>query len=147
MRLHLLTFILLTKLYSQASFHLDKSVQFSCSVLSDSFQPNRLQHARLPCPSPTPGAYSNSCPSSQWCHRTLILCRPLLLLPSIFPSIRDFSNESVLRMRWPKYWIFSYIIMTVTVFLTLIWGEGLGVNNLILLYSRMSFYISIHTAN
>ena len=77
----------------------------------------------------------------------LILCNPLLLLPSIFPSIRVFSNESVLRMRWPKYWIFSYIIMTVTVFLALIWGERLGVNNLILLYSRMSFYISIHTAN
>ena len=37
----------------------------------------------------------------------LILCRPLLLLPSIFPSIRVFSNESVLRIRWPKYWSFS----------------------------------------
>ena len=40
----------------------------------------------------------------------LILCRPLLLLPSIFPSIRVFSNESVLRMRWPKYWSFSFSI-------------------------------------
>ena len=76
----------------------------------------------------------------------LILCHPLLL-PSIFSSIRVFSIESVLRIRWPKYWIFSYIIMTVTVFLTLIWGEGLGVNNLILLYSRIPFYVSIHTAN
>ena len=44
------------------------SVQFSCSVLSDSLQPHGLQHARLPCPSPTPGACSNSCPSSWWCH-------------------------------------------------------------------------------
>ena len=43
-------------------------VQFSCSVMSDSLQPHGLQHARLPCPSPTPGACSNSCPSSRWCH-------------------------------------------------------------------------------
>ena len=43
-------------------------VQFSCSVVSDSLQPHGLQHARPPCPSPTPGAYSNSCPLSQWCH-------------------------------------------------------------------------------
>ena len=41
----------------------------------------------------------------------LILCRPLLLLPSIFPSIRVFSNESTLRMRWPKYWSFSFSII------------------------------------
>ena len=54
----------------------------------------------------------------------LILCRSLLLLPSIFPSIRVFSNESVLHIRWPTYWIFHYIIMTVTVLLTLIWGRG-----------------------
>ena len=46
------------------------SVQFSCSVVSNSLRPNGLQHARLPCPSPTPGAYSNSCPSRQWCHPT-----------------------------------------------------------------------------
>ena len=45
--------------------------QFSCSVMSDSLRPHGLQHARLPCPSPTPGAYSNSCPSSQWCHPTI----------------------------------------------------------------------------
>ena len=56
----------------------------------------------------TPGAYSNSCPSSQWCH-PIILCR-LLLQPSIFPSIRVFSNESVLHIRWPKYWSFSFSI-------------------------------------
>ena len=47
------------------------SVQFSCSVISDSWQPHGLQHARLPCPSPTPGAYSNSQPLSQWCHPTM----------------------------------------------------------------------------
>ena len=47
------------------------SVQFSRSVLSDSFQPHGLQHARLPCLSPTPGAYSNSCPLSRWCPPTI----------------------------------------------------------------------------
>ena len=45
--------------------------QFSCSVISDSLWPHRLQHARLPCPSPTPEAYSNSCPLSRWCHPTI----------------------------------------------------------------------------
>ena len=47
------------------------SVQFSLSVLSNSFWHHGLQHARLPCPSPMPGAYSNSCSSSQWCHSTI----------------------------------------------------------------------------
>ena len=47
-----------------------RSVPFSCSVVSDSLPPRGLQHASLPCPSPTPGAYSDSCPSSQWCHPT-----------------------------------------------------------------------------
>ena len=89
----------------------DSSVQFSRSVVSDSLYPQGLQHARLPCLAPTPRAYSKSCPSSQWYHYNhLILCRTLLLLPSIFPSIRVFSNESVLCMRWPKYWSFSFSI-------------------------------------
>ena len=47
------------------------SVQFSCSVLSDSLWPHGLQHARLPCPSPTPRVYSNPCPLSRWCHPTI----------------------------------------------------------------------------
>ena len=84
------------------------SVQFSCSVVSDTLRPHELQHSRPPCPSPTPGGRSNSYPSSRWCH--LILCRPLLLLPLIPPSIRVISNESTLRMRWPKYWSFSFSI-------------------------------------
>ena len=84
------------------------SVQFSCSVVSDSFRPHESQHTRPPCPSQTPGVYSDSCPSSRWCH--LILCRPLLLLLPTPPSIRVFSNESALRMRWPKYWSFSFSI-------------------------------------
>ena len=88
------------------------SVQFSCSVVSDSLWPHGLQHTRLPCPSSTPGVYPNSCPLGQWCHPTISssVTRPLLLLPSIFSSIRVFSNESALCIRWPKYWSFSFNI-------------------------------------
>ena len=85
-------------------------IQFSHSVMSDSLWPHGLQHTRLPYPSPTPGAYSNSCPSSWWCHPTISSCYPLLLLPSGLPSIRDFSNKSVLHIRWPKYCSFSFSI-------------------------------------
>ena len=172
------------------------SVQFSCSVVSDSLWPQESQHVRPPCPSPTPRVYSNSCPLSSWCHPAisssvfpfsscsqsllasgsfpvsqlfawggqrayqkawyyyissvqslshvqlcspmnlsmpglpvhhqlpestqthvhgllmpsnhLILCCPLLLLPSIFPSLRVFSNEPALRIRWPQCWSFSF---------------------------------------
>ena len=80
---------------------------FSRSVVSNSLQPHGLQHARLPCPSLSPRVYSNSCPLSRWCHNHLILCQPLLLLPSTFPSIRVFSNKSALHIRWPEYWSFS----------------------------------------
>ena len=76
--------------------------------MSDSLRPHGLQHARLPCPSLTWEAYSNSCPLSRWSNH-LILCHSLLL-PSIFPSIRVFSDKSVLRIRWPKYWSFSFSI-------------------------------------
>ena len=77
--------------------------------MSDFLQPHRMQHSRPPCPLSTPRACSHICPSSQWCHPTIsLLCRPLLLLPSIFPSIRVFSNESVLRITWPNYWSFSF---------------------------------------
>ena len=82
------------------------SVQFSCSVVFDSLRPHGLQNTRFPCPSPTPRAYSNSLsiklvmPSNH-----LILCHPLLLLPSFFPSIRVFSNESVLCPPDAKNWL------------------------------------------
>ena len=84
------------------------SVQFSCSVVSYSLRPREPQQARPPCPSPTPGVYPNSCPWMPSSH--LILCRPLLLLPPIPPSISVFSSESTLHMRWPKYWSFSFNI-------------------------------------
>ena len=80
-------------------------MSFSHSVVPDSLWPHRLQHTRLPCPSPSPGACSNPCLLKGITH--LLLCCPLLLPPSIFPSIRVFSNESVLWIRWPKYWSFS----------------------------------------
>ena len=85
----------------QYSFSL---VQFSHLVLSNSLQPHGLQHTRLPCPPPTPGACSNSCSWSQWCNPTTSssVIPSLLLLPSIFPSIRVFSNESVLHIKWPR---------------------------------------------
>ena len=92
---------------SPYGFH---SVQFSPSVVSDFFWPHGLQHARLPCPSPISGACSSSCSSSQWYHSTISSCHLLLLPPSIFPSIRAFSNDSALCIRWPKYWSFSFSI-------------------------------------
>ena len=85
------------------------SVQFSHSVMSNSLQPNGLQPTRPPYPSPTPGACSNSSIESVMPSNHLILCCTLLL-PSIFPNIRVFSNESVIRIRWPKYWSFSFSI-------------------------------------
>ena len=76
----------------------------------DSETPWTLQHARLPCPSLSPGVYSQSHPLSQWCHPTISSCHRLLFLPSIFPSIRIFSKESALHIRWPKAWSFSFSI-------------------------------------
>ena len=78
--------------------------------MSNTLQPHGLQHTRLPCPSPTPRAYSNMSIESGMPSNHLILCRPLILPPSIFPSTRVFSNGSVLRIRWPKYWSFSFSI-------------------------------------
>ena len=78
--------------------------------MSNSLWPHGLQHARPPCPSQTPWVYSNSSPLSQWCHPAISSCRPLLLLPSLFPSIRIFSSESALHIRWSNYWSFSFNI-------------------------------------
>ena len=87
------------------------SVQFSGSVVSDSLQPHESQHARPPCPSPTPGVYSNSCPSSRWCHPAISSSVvPFFSCPPILPSIRVFSSESTLCIRWPKYWSFNFSI-------------------------------------
>ena len=83
------------------------SVQFSCSVVSNSLQPHEPQQA---CPSPTPSLPKPMSIESVMPPNHLTLCRPLLLLPSIPPSIRVFSNESALCIRGPKYWSLSFSI-------------------------------------
>ena len=80
------------------------SVQFGCSVVSDSLRPHELQHARLH----SWGVLKLMSIKSVMPSHCLILCCPLLLPPSLFPSIRVFSSESVLCIRWPKYWSFSF---------------------------------------
>ena len=90
-------------------WHWGTSVQFSsvtqlCPTLCDPMNcsiPGLSVHHQLL-------ELSNSCPSSWWCHPAFILCFLLLLLPPIPPSIRVFFSESTLRMRWPKYWSFSF---------------------------------------
>ena len=78
------------------------SVQFSCSVMSDSLRPPESQHTRPPCPSPTPGVHSNSRPSSQWCHPAISSSVvPFSSCPQSLPAW-VFSNESALRMRYPS---------------------------------------------
>ena len=75
-----------------------------------SSQPHGLQHNRLPYPSPSPGVCPSSCSLHQWCHPANSSSYNPLLLPSNFPSIRDFSNESAVRIRCPKYWSFIFSI-------------------------------------
>ena len=99
------------------------TVQFSHLVTSSSLRPHGLQHTRPPCPSPSPGVYSYSCPFSQWCHPTIsssVIPLSLLLRTSIFSSISVFSNESALHIRWPKYWSFSFSISPSNEYLGLI---------------------------
>ena len=98
---------LLTQMSTQNFHSISVSVQFNSVAQSClTLQPHGLQHTRLPCPSPTPRTYSNSCPLSQWCH------------PTISSSVVPFSSHlqsfpasgSALCIRWPKYWSFSFNI-------------------------------------
>ena len=83
------------------------SIQFSPSVMSNSLQSHGLQHARPPCPLPAPGVYSNSCSLSQWCYPAISSSVvPFSSHLQSFPASE--SSESVLRIRWPKYWGFSF---------------------------------------
>ena len=92
------------------SHKLQGSVQFSRSVMSDSLWPHESQHARPPCPLPTPGVYSNSCPSSQWCHPAISSSAvSFSSYAQAFPALGSFPM-SQLFMRWPKYWSFSFSI-------------------------------------
>ena len=72
------------------------SVQFSCSVVSDSLWPHELQHARTPCPSPTPGVHSKSCPLSWWCHPTISSSVvPFFSCPQSFPALGFFQMSQL----------------------------------------------------
>ena len=86
------------------------SVHFGCSVVSDSLQPYGLQHDRLPCPSPTPRACSNSCSSSRWCHPTISSSVvPFSSCLQSFPASGLFQWV-IICIRWPKYWSFIFSI-------------------------------------
>ena len=80
--------------------------------MSDSLRPHELQHARPPCPSPTPGVYSNSCPSSWWCHPAISSSVvPFSSCPQSLPVSGSFPvSQKWVGMRWPKYWNFSFSI-------------------------------------
>ena len=92
-----------------------QSVSFSHSVVSDFLQPHGLQHARLPCPSPSPETYSNSCPLSRWCHPTI--SKSVVPFSSCLRSSqhRGLCCESVCRIRWPKYWSLKTQILENTI--------------------------------
>ena len=101
-------FLLLICFLTLKFYHTYKklSVQFSHSVVYNSVTP---WTTALPCSSPTPRAYSNSCPSCQWCHPTISSCViPFSSCLQSFPALGSFSNESALHIRWPKYWSFSF---------------------------------------
>ena len=83
--------------YKSSNFLYFHSSLFSRWVMSDSLQAHELQHARLPCPSPSPGVHSNTCSFSWWCHPTISSCLPFLLLPLVFSSISLFQWVSCLH--------------------------------------------------
>jgi len=91
-----------------ANKHIKRSLFIQFSSVAQScltLRPHELQHTKPPCPSPTPRVRPNPCPLCQWCHRTISSSVvPFSSCP--FPSIRVFSNESALCIRWPKYWSF-----------------------------------------
>jgi len=112
--------------------------------MSDFLRPHRLQHARLPCSSLSPRVCSNSCLLSKWCHPTISSCYPLLLLPSIFPSIRVFSSESAPHFRWPAYWSSStgakkIKSATVSTFFPSAHHEMMGLDVTIFIFWMLSF--------
>ena len=115
---------------------------FSHWVVSSSLRPQEWQHTRLPCPSLISRSLLKlmsiefAMPSIH-----LILCHPLLLLPSIFPSIRVFSNELALCIRWPKYWSFSFIIRSSSEYSGLISFRFFG-RNFHLIYSNLSLNLN-----
>ena len=93
------------------SDRVSSSVQFSRSVVSDSLRPHGLWHRRLPCPSPTPGLYSNSCPLSEWCHPAISSSVVPFSSPLLPFQASGFFPMRVLHIRWPKYWSYSFSII------------------------------------
>ena len=86
-------------------------IQFSCSVMSNSLPPHGLQHARLPCPSTTPRAYSNSCPLSRWCHPNISSSVvPFSSDPQSFPASGFFPMSRLFTSGGWEYWSFSISI-------------------------------------
>ena len=101
------SFTFIKRRFNSSLLSVKRVIQFSRSIMSDSLRPQQPQHARPPCPSPLPESTQTHV---HWVSDAIILCHPLLLLPSIFPSIQVFSNESALCISWPKYWSFSFNI-------------------------------------
>ena len=88
------------------------SVQFSRSVVSNSLRCHESQHPRPPCPSPTPRVYSDSCPSSRWCDPAISSSVVhFSSCPQSLPASESFPMSQLFRMRWPKYWSFSFSII------------------------------------
>ena len=118
---------------------------FSHRVMSDSLRPHGLQHSRPPCPSPTPSLLKLMSIESVMPSNHLILCHPLLLLPSIFPSIRVFPSESVLLIWWPKYWSFTFSVNPSNEYSGLIsfrmdWYDLLAVQGLLRVFSNTTVW-------
>ena len=92
-------------------------VQFSCSVMSNSLEPHGLQHARCPCPSPTPGVYSNSCPLSQWCHPTISSSIiPFSSCLRSFPASGSFQMSQLLASGGQSIWVLaSTLVLPMTI--------------------------------
>ena len=89
---------------------LDQFGRFSRLVVSDTFQLYEPQYTRPPCPSPTAGVHPNPCPSSRWCHPTISSLSSPSPPALNLSSIRIFSNDSTLRIRWPQYWSLCFTI-------------------------------------
>ena len=88
---------LLTQSYYWVQF---SSVQFSCSVVSDSLRPHELQHTKPPCPSPSPGVHSNSCPSGRWCHPAIwSSIVPFSSCPQSLPASESFPTSQLLSLQ------------------------------------------------
>ena len=126
------------------------SVQFSCSVMSDFLQPHELQHARSPCPSPSPGVHSNSRQSSRWWHWAVSSSVvPFSSCPQSLPA-SVFSNESTLRMRWPKYWrkaLASFLPMNTQGWSPLEWTGWISLQSKGLSHMCLQFLPTFHNAH